>query len=435
MVATVAGIHLGIDTHANRPAANAVPDGSQYSCSDHGLIYKSNFAGNSWATWATLGITSVAGGDHGTLTGLSDDDHPQYLLESLLDAKGDLIGATAADTPARVPVGANGSSLRANSGASTGFEWQLNKLDATAAPAVTDDSGDGYSVGSVWIDVTGDDAYICVDATAGAAVWIPFDSAGGESWEGAWSAGSYTTGQIVVHNDVVYQANTTTSDEPPSADWDVLYTAPAGGGPLLYVDDITLHADGSECDDTGMTGWTITNATIAAVTTEPYDDTCLEFTFPAAGDRVMRALPAGTDYEATYTLYGITNATPNPATAGQAAMGLCLVDGSGNGIVAVSYNDGWRLWTITTYAIAASIVFIAWPPGYPTASGMATAIKLKRVGSTATLSIGVNGGTLFATGTGANSTTFTQWGLLRANSGGGTSPRIIVGRINLEVIS
>jgi hypothetical protein len=55
MVATVAGIHLGLDTHANRPAGNAVPDGSFYSCSTHGLIYKSNFAGNSWATWATLG--------------------------------------------------------------------------------------------------------------------------------------------------------------------------------------------------------------------------------------------------------------------------------------------------------------------------------------------------------------------------------------------
>ena len=55
MTATVAGIHLGIDTHANRPAANTVPDGSIYSCSTHSLVYKSNYAGNSWATWATLG--------------------------------------------------------------------------------------------------------------------------------------------------------------------------------------------------------------------------------------------------------------------------------------------------------------------------------------------------------------------------------------------
>jgi hypothetical protein len=61
MTATVAGIHLGIDTHANRPAANTAPDGSLYSCSTHSLVYKSNFAGNSWATWATLG--TVGGGN------------------------------------------------------------------------------------------------------------------------------------------------------------------------------------------------------------------------------------------------------------------------------------------------------------------------------------------------------------------------------------
>lgn len=52
---TVPGIHGGLDTHANRPAANTVPDGSLYSCSTHALVYKSNYAGNSWATYANLG--------------------------------------------------------------------------------------------------------------------------------------------------------------------------------------------------------------------------------------------------------------------------------------------------------------------------------------------------------------------------------------------
>lgn len=48
---------------------------------------------------------------------------------------------------------------------------EVAKFNATAAPTITDDSGDSYGVGSVWIDVTNDRAYICVDATAGAAVW------------------------------------------------------------------------------------------------------------------------------------------------------------------------------------------------------------------------------------------------------------------------
>lgn len=47
----------------------------------------------------------------------------------------------------------------------------LNKYNATAAPTTGDDTGDGYTVGSRWVDVTNDRAYVCVDATLGAAVW------------------------------------------------------------------------------------------------------------------------------------------------------------------------------------------------------------------------------------------------------------------------
>lgn len=49
----------------------------------------------------------------------------------------------------------------------------LNKFDATAAPTVNDDTDLGYSVGSLWVDVTNDNAYQCVDNTDGAAVWLP----------------------------------------------------------------------------------------------------------------------------------------------------------------------------------------------------------------------------------------------------------------------
>jgi hypothetical protein len=49
----------------------------------------------------------------------------------ILDAKGDLITATAADTPARLAVGTNGQVLTANSSAATGLAW------ATPAGALT----------------------------------------------------------------------------------------------------------------------------------------------------------------------------------------------------------------------------------------------------------------------------------------------------------
>ena len=50
-------------------------------------------------------------------------DDANAIQNTIVDAKGDLIGATAADTPARLAVGANNLFLRANSAAATGLEW------------------------------------------------------------------------------------------------------------------------------------------------------------------------------------------------------------------------------------------------------------------------------------------------------------------------
>ncbi len=46
-----------------------------------------------------------------------------------------------------------------------------NNLTATTAPTTTDDSADGYAAGSVWLDVTNKNVYVCYDNTASAAVW------------------------------------------------------------------------------------------------------------------------------------------------------------------------------------------------------------------------------------------------------------------------
>jgi len=48
-----------------------------------------------------------------------------------------------------------------------------NQFNGVAAPTVTNDgsAAQGYSIGSVWIDVTNDKVYTCVDATTGAAIW------------------------------------------------------------------------------------------------------------------------------------------------------------------------------------------------------------------------------------------------------------------------
>jgi hypothetical protein len=48
---------------------------------------------------------------------------------------------------------------------------RLDKVDATVAPAVGNDNTEGYSVGSLWVDVTANEAYRCLDASTGAAIW------------------------------------------------------------------------------------------------------------------------------------------------------------------------------------------------------------------------------------------------------------------------
>jgi len=57
----------------------------------------------------------------------------------------------------------------------SGIRWtsipQYVTVAATTAPGVGDDTDDGYVIGDRWLDVTADEEYVCLDVTAGAAVW------------------------------------------------------------------------------------------------------------------------------------------------------------------------------------------------------------------------------------------------------------------------
>lgn len=50
-------------------------------------------------------------------------DDADAIQNAIVDAKGDLIAATAADTPARLAVGTNGQVLTADSSTATGLKW------------------------------------------------------------------------------------------------------------------------------------------------------------------------------------------------------------------------------------------------------------------------------------------------------------------------
>jgi hypothetical protein len=57
-------------------------------------------------------------------------DDTNAIQNAIVDAKGDLIGATAADTPARLAVGTDGQVLTADSTASTGLKWAAGPTPA-----------------------------------------------------------------------------------------------------------------------------------------------------------------------------------------------------------------------------------------------------------------------------------------------------------------
>lgn len=91
------------DILANRPAAGPSNDGHIFYATDVDLWYISD-----GATWTTVVI------DHGTgLTGLSDDDHPQYVLRSILTTRGDLFVRDGSGVT-RLGVGTVGTFLRSD---------------------------------------------------------------------------------------------------------------------------------------------------------------------------------------------------------------------------------------------------------------------------------------------------------------------------------
>ena len=69
-------------------------------------------------------VLSKASNTDMDFTWVTSDD-ANAIQNAIVDAKGDLIAASAADTPARLAVGANGETLVADSSTSTGLRWQV----------------------------------------------------------------------------------------------------------------------------------------------------------------------------------------------------------------------------------------------------------------------------------------------------------------------
>lgn len=53
---------------------------------------------------------------------------------------------------------------------------RLHNLSASADPTANDDSGDGYGIGSLWLDTTNGATWQALDVTPGAALWVPLSN-------------------------------------------------------------------------------------------------------------------------------------------------------------------------------------------------------------------------------------------------------------------
>lgn len=103
---TFIGHFLGPDIHANRPTASGVPNGTLYVCTTHQKIER--VVSGAWVDYATLGVTAGSA---------------VVATDPIWDTKGDLAVATGADAAAKLPAGANGYVLTADSTQTTGVKW------------------------------------------------------------------------------------------------------------------------------------------------------------------------------------------------------------------------------------------------------------------------------------------------------------------------
>lgn len=442
--------------HSARPAANAVGTGTLYSCTTHSLVYQSD--GSTWSTWASLAGTGMT---------------------NPMTTRGDVIIENSSPAPARLAIGSAGKFLRSDG---TDPSWQaptdadLSTSDITTnnvsitkhgfapkAPNVATQYLDGTGAYSTPAGLTNPITYI--DGTVAAAPSTPSagalriyaktgkvlavkDDAGLETvlGQGIADQGTFTfldaTGASAPATPASGKARIYAktdgriySKDDAGVEYGPFDASGGGGGPLLYADATALSGSGDDFASTSLPLWTLagglTTGAVTAITTEPYDATCLDINFAAQGYRMYQAVVAGA-FTMELSFHGMIG-------AGQ-MMGLYLSDNSGNGTLVTPYSDNnVYLMVLTANAYSGTgpvLPGTGWPPvvqraaGAYSASHMPLVITLARSGTTLTGGFSDNGGVSFVTNTRTDTTTFTRMGIIAGFTSGGGTSTLRVGRFN-----
>lgn len=223
-------------------------------------------------------VLAKASGTDLDFTWVAQDDS-NAIQNAIVDAKGDLISATAADTPARLAVGTNGQVLTADSTAATGLAWATPTVASGLTLIKTQTIGTGVSSVTVTdaFSATYDNYLITVNGGTGtvagaqgnltlgsttsgyyaAGFYMLYSSTtlngiivnGGSSWPGIQSTGNNNMGQINLQNP--YLAKNTIFNGIATAADSTTYT---------------LHNSGFLANTTSYTAFTITMGSGATLT-------------------------------------------------------------------------------------------------------------------------------------------------------------------------
>jgi len=159
----------------------------------------------------------------------------------------------------------------------TNAHWQViadagleSNLTATVAPSITDDTSAGYSVGSIWVDVTSDQSYLCVDSTAGSAVWNQIGGA------------ATATPQILHYAGLSYLASTANTGFPYGVVFDTINGETFGATVSLAANSITVTRSGKYIVSMGAAFRSLSSSKTMAMQIGGVDSSIKAFTVAGA---------------------------------------------------------------------------------------------------------------------------------------------------------
>ena len=204
-----------------------------------------------------------------------------------------------------------------------GSAGRKDNLVATSAPNGSNDNTEGYAVGSIWVDVTNDDSYTCVDASTGTAVWEHQGQGAqgdpGLVWTGPWvTAFAYVVSDAVEHNGSAYiciVGHTSGASTEPGVggswetNWDLLA---ASSIPQVLTKSMMIERPKSG------------------------EDLTLFFTNKAITITEIRAVVRGTTPSVTWT---IRHGTSRSATGAEAVTGGTVTTDQSTGSDVTAFND------------------------------------------------------------------------------------------------